>query len=332
MLAAPLLARMSYAAGSITMAAPLGSFGDAIRKKLADPFTKETGIVVNIVPGSADLAKVKAQLTTGNVELDIFTGTPADAAYGSKHGYWEQLDLSVFDANDLSVQPKKDVVAYEIYTSGIAWDPEKYSAGKHPEIFRDMFDPNKFPGRRAFRNTADGTMEAALLADGVDPKDMYPLDVERAFKVLDRIKSSVSAWTTTSPQTVSLLQTGEVDFSYTFAGRVLPTNRPGGGKPLAFSFKQNIFFADPLMIVKGAPNKESAMKFLSFILRPEAQAGFAEATGTAPISNKAMSAMSPESRKWLPDLNTPGSLFFDPAYWTDAYETVQSRFKEWILS
>ena len=46
----------------------------------------------------------------------------------------------------------------------------------------------KFPGRRALRNHPIATLEAALMADGVAPDKLYPLDVDRAFKKLEEIK------------------------------------------------------------------------------------------------------------------------------------------------
>jgi spermidine/putrescine-binding protein len=44
--------------------------------------------------------------------------------------------------------------------------------------------------------------------------------VERAFKALDKIKPSVSHWITATPQTISLIQRNECDFTYAYNGRV----------------------------------------------------------------------------------------------------------------
>ncbi|MDA9445869.1 ABC transporter substrate-binding protein [Bradyrhizobium sp. CCBAU 21360] len=333
--AAPMVIRASRAAAksdSLTFTGYGGSYQENLTKFAINPFTEETGIKVNVVP-APDLARVKAQLLTGNVEWDVFDGNGAQMASGSKQGYWEKLDLSMLDVEDLAIPPASDSVAWGAYGSGYIWDPKKFGDGKHPSTCAEFFDVKKFPGRRSLRTGAFGNLEAALLADGVSPKEMYPLDIDRAFKAMDRIKPSIAVWATTNPQSISLVQTGEVDFSVSFGNRVKSTNDPGGGVPLAFSFEQNLLDYEGLAILKGAPNKENAMKFIAYLLRPEVQARLNnELGGSVPASKKALPMIKPEIRKWQVDLNNPKSLFLDAAYWADHREAVEQRFKEWILT
>lgn len=331
-LTAPMVIRASRAAGnsgSVTMVGWGGSFQDALTKYVMGPFTEETGIRVEFVP-APDMAKIKAMLLTGNVEWDVYQGEGTAACFGHTQGFWDKLDLSVLDVEDLIVPPTSDIVTWETYGSGITWNPQKYGPGKHPTDFAEFLDLQNVPGRRAFRSIPDGTLEAALLADGVAPNDIYPLDLDRAFKALGRAKGSV--WAATTPQTVSLVQTGEVDFSYTFVNRVKGTIEPGGGVPLAFSLKQNLIFTDTLAVLKGAPNKQNAMTLLAYMLRPEVQARLQEQLGLMPVSKKALSMLSAAARKWLPDMNNPNNLIINNAYWADSYDSVSRRLKEWIMS
>lgn len=333
--AAPIVLKPSPSAAksdlvTLALQAYGGSYQATLEKQVLKPFAKETGINVNLVP-VPDLSKVKAQLLTGNVEWDLYEGEGAQAAFGSKQGFWEKLDPSLFDVNDMSVPPRGDSVSWEMYAGGIAWDPEKYVSGKHPVNFAEFFDLKKFPGRRVFRKAPSDVMELALLADGVAPKDIYPLDLDRAFKALDRVKPSVAAWVEATAQTVTLLQTGEVDFSYTYPNRVKATNEPGGGKPLAFSFEQNLLFTADFAVLKGAPNKEGAMKLIAYCLRPEVQSRFQNEAGLIPVSKKAVPMLSAEVRKWQPDPRNPNHLVSNSSYWADHYETISRRFNEWIL-
>jgi len=57
------------------------------------------------------------------------------------------------------------------------------------------------------------TIEEALLADGVAKDKLYPLDIDRAFRSLDKIKKDVAVWWTGGAQTSQMLKTGEVDMS-----------------------------------------------------------------------------------------------------------------------
>lgn len=323
---------VAAASNSVVVISPGGSFTDSLTRHVFEPFTKETGITVTIVPSPPDLAKIKAMQLTGNVTWDIFEGQGTWAASGSKQGFWAEQDYSSLDLEDLSVRPTKEIAWFESYASGIAWDPAKYGPGKHPSTFAEFFDVKKFPGRRALHPFPDGNMEMALLADGVAPKDIYPLDIDRAFKVLDRIKASV-LWARQTPQLISLLQTGEVDFSYTYPNRVKATNEPGGGKPLAFSFEQNLLWSDPLTILKGAPNKDNATKLIAYWLRPEVQANLENDLGLIPGSKRALTMVSPEAKKWLPpDLHNPNNLLINMEYWAENLETVAARMKEWLLT
>lgn len=332
-ISAPIMLNVSCAvaeSSSVTITSYGGSWQDAEIKQAFEPFTKETGIKVNVVP-APDLAKIKAMGQTGDVQLDIWEATGPWAYSGHKQSFWEKLDASLVDPNDYSPPPASDFAPLEGYCAGIAWDPKKFPPGAHPTNLTEFFDLKRFPGVRAMRNRADSTLEMALLADGVAPKDMYPLDLDRAFKSLSRIKSQTK-WTLATPQSISLVQSGEVDFSITNNNRVKVTTEPGGGVPLAFSFDQVLIDHSYVVILKGAPNKENAMKLIAFMLRPDIQARLCGPLGQMPVSKKALAMISSEDRKWLPDLNNPNNLVVNSAYWADHFEVVSRRFKEWMLS
>lgn len=85
---------------SITYVTWGGSWQDVQVENVIKPFTEETGVKVNIVTGP-DLAKVKAQQVSGNVQWDVIDCDSPMAASGSKQGFWETLDPSIFDVGDL---------------------------------------------------------------------------------------------------------------------------------------------------------------------------------------------------------------------------------------
>ncbi|MER9177442.1 ABC transporter substrate-binding protein [Mesorhizobium sp. M0955] len=332
LLAAPYIIRAGRAfaqGGEISFVTWGGAYKEAVQKAVIEPFTAETGIKVNVID-TPDLAKVKAQVTSGNVDWDVFDAPSALGASGSKEGYWEPLDPALFDADDLALPADRDRVPFYTFAGGIAWDPAKFPEGKHPTTFAEYFDYKKFPGRRTFRDRPSETLEAALLADGVSPSELYPLDVDRAFKKLDTIKPYVASWVAATPQTVTLLQTGEVDFSYTYSARVKATQ--ASDKTLSFSFAEALIGTEYLAVVKGAPHKENAFKFVSYALRPEAQAPLMEQLGYNPNSKKSLRMLSDSARKWLPDSNNPRNVILNDNWWADNFETISRRFKEWILT
>lgn len=306
-----------------------GTYRTAVEEGLIKPFMAETGITVTVVD-TPDLAKVKAQVTTGNVEWDVFDAPGALGASGSKEGYWEPLPASLFDLSDMSIAPTKDLAPFYTFAGGIAYDPKRYPEGKYPKDFAQYFDIKTFPGRRTFRNRPSETLEAALLADGVPPSKIYPLDVDRAFRALDRVKPSVVKWVDSTPQTITLLQTNEVDFSYSYASRVKTTAATGAG--MAFSFAQTLIGLEYLAVLKNAPNKENALKFVAYAMKPERQAATMELLSNMPVSKKAVGLLTPEARKWLPDMTSDQNLIMDDMWWAGNFEKLSRRFKEWVLS
>jgi putative spermidine/putrescine transport system substrate-binding protein len=328
--AAPMLitSRKSMAASNLTVVSWGGNYHQGVEEALAKPFEKEFGVHVTLVD-TPDLAKVKAQVMTNNVQWDVFDAPGSMATTGSKNGYWEALDPSLFNASDLIAPVGKEMVPFYAFTGGICWDSNKYPDGKHPQTFVDYFDVKKYPGQRTLRNRAFETLEVALLADGVPPEKVYPIDVNRAFKSLDRIKPFVSNWVEQTPQTVTLVQTGQVDYSYTYATRVKAAQE--AKQPIDFSFKQTLTGLEYLVVLKNAPNKANAMKFLQFSMRPDRQAALMNHLGNTPASKSARPLMNPAVQKWLSDPSSKTNLVINDAWWADHFDELTLRFKEWAL-
>ncbi|WP_210250803.1 ABC transporter substrate-binding protein [Bradyrhizobium hipponense] len=331
-IAAPMIAlpRKALAAGSLVVVTWGGRYRQVAEEAWFRPFEKEFGIRV-IASDTPDLAKVKAQVMTNNVQWDVFDATGVQIITGSRDGFWEPIDPTLFKTDDLIRPLTKYSVPYSGSVGGIAWDNNKFPDGQHPETFAEYFDFEKFPGPRTLRNRAFEMMEIALLADGVPQDKLYPLDIDRAFRSLKRIKPYISNWVEQTPQTVTLLATGQVNFTYTYPSPLLAGQN--AAKSLRFSYKQNLSSFNYLVVLKNAPNKAAAMKYLQFVTRPDRQAAFANAyIGIPPVSRSAYPMLSAEARQWLPDVNSKTSVPLDEAWWGDNYDEVTTRFKEWLLS
>lgn len=316
-------------APKLTLVSWGGAYRDAVEASIVKPFTEETGITVTIID-TPDLARVRAQVQTNNVEWDVFDAPSALGVSGANAGLWETLDPAWFDQDDLIINVENNLLPWYIFVGGIIWDPKRHPDGKHPRNFQEFLDVENFPGRRVFRNRPSEMLEVALLGDGVDPSELYPLDVDRAFKALDRVKSSVVSWVDQTPQTLTLIQTGEADFSYSYVSRVKPAQE--SGISVDFSFDQTVNAFEYLAIVKNAPNKANAIKFLQFVARPDRQAAFMELLGSTPASKSAIELLSPEAKRWIPDLNSKNTVLVNDGWWTTNYDALNRRFREWALT
>lgn len=302
-----------------------GRASEIQRKAWAEPFTKETGIGVTMVAGP-DLAKVKAQVDSNNVLWDVVGFFGLEAA---KEGLAEPLDQKVINPEKFVVKPTAAAAPVYAYVGGVGFDPNRSKSP--PRDFAQFWNADKFPGSRGLRSRVSETLEMALLADGVSPDKLYPLDIERGFGSLDRIKPYVKKWFAETAQGVSLIQTGEVNYTYTYLNRVLDAKN--AGISIDFSSDQNIIGYAYAFVPKGTPRKVEAMRFLDFITRPQQQiAMLSEFKGLFPGTKGVYEALAPQIQKVLPAPDNPKLIYQDGQYWGDHFTALDRRFKEWTLT
>src|SRR5260370_8215446 len=203
---------------TLTFASFGGAYQAAQRKALLDPIEKMLSITIkeDTLTGIAD---VRAQVRANAVKWDVADLGAASCARGSAEGLFEPLDYSVIktDGIDKSMY-HNDWIGVIYYSTVIAWNTQKYGQNG-PQSWADFWDAKKFPGTRSLSRGAGETFEVALMADGVDPAKLYPLDVERALKSLERIKPNVVAWWASGAQSAQLLKDGEADMVAIWNGR-----------------------------------------------------------------------------------------------------------------
>ncbi len=304
-----------------------GAMGDAKRTALYQPFTEKTGIEITTVAGP-ELAKIKVQVDQGSVEWDVVDLLEAWVPAATRQNLLEPVDESIVDTKQAVERARNPhAVGGTIFSGGIAFPTDRL---KPIATWADMWNTEGFPGRRGLRTRINDTLEIALMADGVPPDQVYPCDVERAFKALDRIKPSVSHWIAQTAQTVSLIQSNETDYTFTYTTRV--KDLQAAGVPIDYSFRQNILGVGWLGVPRGSTKKAEAMQFLNFCLDPDRQAELATRSGDAPTNPAALDKVDPSARKWLADVNAKDNLFTNAEWWDTRLEELSVRFKEWLLT
>lgn len=305
-----------------------GAMGEAKRRALYDPFTKATGIEIVTVAG-AELAKIKVQVENKDVEWDVADLSDAWVPVAARTGLLERIDEGVVDRKGCIPQAMHEyAVGGTVFSGGIAFPTDRLN-GKVARTWPEFWDFKRIPGRRGLRNRITDTLEIALMGDGVPASQVYPCDVERAFKALDRIKPAVSHWIAQTAQTVSLIQSNETDFTYTYTTRV--KDLQAAKVPIDYSFKQNILGIGWVGVLRGTRNRDAAMRFLSFTMNRERQIELSNLSGDAPTYVDALTKVDPSIRKWLPDIASPDNLFINAAWWDSRLEELTTRFKEWLL-
>jgi putative spermidine/putrescine transport system substrate-binding protein len=343
-LAAPAIAKAASGSGSVVVHFGGGAMGEAQRIAFSEPFTEETGIAVVHQPG-VSAGVQRAATLAGAPKHDV-----ANISGGSISSFVQDNLLIPID---YSLWAKQDIDAFEVvptakfhspamlYSMVIAYDKARYA--KAPQGWADVWNVENFPGPRSLAagtNAADGcTYEIALLADGVAPEHLYPIDWERAFASLARIRKDIAKWWANGAESVQLQLDRQISLGSAWNGRIDGANDEGGA--IGKSWNQAIMQWSSWAIPKGARNIDNAQKYIAFMSRPETQAKFSEIITYGPTNAKAFDHIPAERASQLPTAPELRKLQFVQNYdfWNATDATGQtglaravSEWEKWITA
>ncbi|WP_077000453.1 ABC transporter substrate-binding protein [Variovorax sp. KK3] len=290
---------------TLTVIAGGGLQGEGVFKAFVEPFEKETGIKVYVVRDQAMAAQIKLKAKSGKVDVDLAVLTAASSSALFHENLLEPIDyrqieqglMAKFDAE--SRKPWGVQVFYSSWVLGL--DASKYPAGKPmPSSWADFWDVSRFPGTRVMQNGelgSQGPFEEALLADGVPVDKLYPLDIDRAFRSLDKIKPHIRKWWKLGSEQMQLFSSGGTAMGMGFDGRFTALTQ--AGKPMTIVWHQAKMGGVYWVIPKGAKNVKEAHQFIEFASRAQPQAAFVRMTGYAPANPEAFAFIDKELAKVL---------------------------------
>ena len=318
----------------LVVADPGGPYTAAYRKAFYDPFEKATGIkVVNVAREAQPVAQLTAMVKTRNFVWDVTTLTlQQDIPILEEGGLLEPLGLVPTEfKNMLAGAVTPSFLGVDVYATILAYRTDKY-ARNAPKTWADFWNVEKFPGRRSLRRNAIDTLEQALMADGVPMDKLYPLDLDRAFKSLDRIKKHVSVWWTSGAQAMQLIQSGEVDMISTWNARAQTAIE--GGAPVAINWNQGLYSVEGWGVPKGNPKAAMARDFVKFCADAKLQSAFTDTLAYGPTALEAYKDIPPQRAAILPTApaNINQMRAPDGPWWHKNRLSVSDRFNAWLLS
>jgi len=256
----------------------------------------------------------------------------SEAAPLAVAGLLDEIDYSVVPKTGLIDESAATKYWASCYVAGcvLSWNTEAAEDDGRPKNWQEFFDP-KFKGRRTLWKNAAQTMEVAALGAGQKIDQIYPLDVDRAFEMLDGIRSSITWWTS-GAQSAQLLASGEVDYGMCWNGRVDPVKQQGG--PIDYSFDYSLHTPGIWSLPKGGRNRDAAMKFIAHSMDPEVQAAFSKLIPYGPTVESAFDLLSDEERKRMPSApeNRKLSTPINGDYWLENGTKIYDRFNTWVVS
>ena len=333
-------------AESITVVSWGGAYTKSQIKAYHEPFEKMTGVKVNSEDYNGGLAQVRAQVEAGNVTWDLIDAEPADATIGCDEGILEAFDLDDLPAAPDGTKATDDFVEGSLFECGIStivWSTVvAYDTTKaQPTSLKDFFDLEKFPGKRGLRKTPLVNMEWALMADGVAREDVYDVlgtdeGVDRAFAMLDKIKSETVFWEA-GAQPPQMLADGEVVMSSVYNGRIFNAIAVEK-KPFDIMWDGQIWALDLWIMPKGAPNKDRAWEFVKFSTDTQRLADQASWISYGPARASSIPLIGKHAEAGIemaphmptaPD-NFKTALATNTEFWADNQDELTERFNAWL--
>ncbi len=312
-----------------------GSYQEALEKAVYKPFTELTGINVIIQPSTA--AQIMAMIKAGRVTLDVLdigdvTQTNLNAAGALMPINYAGMKFT--NPDDIFPEVRRpNMVGNLFFSTVMVYNTDVFRDGNHPRTWAEFWDAERFPGPRTLTDlrTSSTELEFALLADGVDMKDIYPIDIKRAFASLSRIKPHVVKWWDTGALSVQLMERKEAVLGALWNGRAQALIDQGA--PLAIEWNQIKQQLQYWSVLKGSPNPENAQLLIDFALQPEVQAKITQFIAYGPTNKKAFQFVRPEDLVKLPSNPEYYSRSFvqNAQWWTDNIEEVGKIWQPWIL-
>ncbi len=324
---------MSAAARDLTVVSWGGAYQDAQRDAYFKPFMQKTGTKMAEESWDGGVGTLRAKVQGGNNNWDVVQVESEELLIGCEEGLYEKLDWAKLGGKDKYMPDAVNDcgVGAIVYSFILAYDGDKIK-GDAPKSWADFWNVQKWPGKRALRKGPKTTLEIALLADGVAPGELYPLDIDRALAKLSKIRDSVDVWWTGGAQTSQLLESGEVDMLPTWNGRAQTVIDAGG--PVGIQWNQGLYSIEGWAIPKGAPTADLGREFIKFCADPERQAAFTDKLAYGPTNPKAYDHISAERAKDLPTApgNFENMLLADQQWWGEHKEEAEERFNVWLLT
>lgn len=356
--AATILLTLCSAAQSseLTIVSWGGAYSASQMKAYHEPYMAANSEVKIVTDdsGSEGLAKLRAQIETGNLTWDLVDMVASDAILACDEGLVEEIDpdswlaaapdgtpaSADFLPGTLDVGDTNCFVPLIIYSTTFGYRTDAFG-GRVPTSLADFFDLENFPGKRSLERSPANNLQWALIADGVPADQVYQVlgtqeGLDRAFAKLDTIRHQ-TIWWTRGAQPPQLLADGEVVMSSAYNGRLFNAIEVEN-QPLGIMWDWQVFDLDGWVIPKGIKDLEAVKKYVRFSTdtqRLADQASFISygpaRTSSAPIVGK-HAELGIDMKPHMP--TDPGNmgnvLKTDYAWWADHRDELTERFDAWL--
>ena len=249
---------------------------DIVESDIIKPFEEANGVKVTLEVGNAAERLTKVESGSSNVDVIELSQS------GSTKGYTEVPNLASLSDEAKQVYQNGGGVPFSINSIGIVYDKEK--VGHELKDWADLWSSD-LAGKIAVPDitTTAGPLFLSVAADK-GGKALSEDKGEAAFKALEELKPNIVKTYSKSSDLANMFQAGEIsvavvaDFGVSTVQKADPNAEylvPESGTYANFN---------TVNLVKGAKNKENALKYINFRISAENQAVKAKSLTEAPVN------------------------------------------------
>lgn len=307
------------------------NWGDYINPEVLTRFAEEYDVKVTLdTYGSNEelLAKIQAGATGYDI---VFPSV-------RMHDIMAKLDL--LEKTDIYKSPGFENIGKEFlraktdpkgeYCLPYAWGSVGifYNKNKVSEIksWKDFFAiPEKYGERIILLDDLRETIGVGLIMSGKSVNSRDPNDLKMAEEFLLAQKPNVAAFTYDS---IPLVISGDVPAAHWYVGAMMYVLQDPENLAYVIPEEGATVYQEDICVLKAAPNKENAKKFLEFYLRPEIPAlnTIQQMNGTA---NNAARELLPPELKNNPAINPPPEVWAKLQILEDLGEDLKMYNRVW---
>lgn len=311
-----------------------GAHQDSQREVYFEPFMEETGIDILEESYNGGLAQIRSQVQTETITWDVVQVEASELVRGCQQGLYEFIPWEEFgDRDDFIPGAATDCgVGTIVWAKVMAYNADRVDG--EPEGWADFWDVEQYPGNRGMRRGPRFNLEFALMADGVEPENVYDVlateeGVDRAFAKLDELKPHIRWWEA-GAQPPEWLASGDVTMTTAFNGRIGAAQKEGAN--FAISWDGQVYTVDSWVILLGTPNMDQALEFIRYASNPERQAQLPAYIPYGPTMKEAVPMVPEDLRANLPtaEENMENAVEENVEFWADYEEELEERFNAWV--
>jgi putative spermidine/putrescine transport system substrate-binding protein len=298
------------------------------------------------------VAKLRAMNEAGNITWDLVDVVAADAIRLCDEGLAMEYDpdelLAAGDDGTPASDDFGDLIVSDCFIPQIVYSTTfgyrtDMVGDTPPTNICDVFDLEKYPGKRALEKRPINNMEWALLCDGVAKEDVYDvLETEegqaQALAKLDTIKDQV-VWWSAGADTPQLLADGEVVMGSTYNGRLFSLIEEQD-QPVAMLWDAQVFDLDGWIIPAGLPEDRLARvkDFVKFATDTQRLADQAKYISYGPARKSSAPLVGQHADlgiEMAPHMptdpeNAKNTFLYNYTWWADYRDDLDAKFQAWL--